>query len=179
MNFICKLYKVVCIFYILYSVFLGVQRNLDWGLNGYNIVLLVMMMLWCSEVVLAYPYLIGRALLFLKSSKLCIPQYPTLTSKSSFHDVEGVAPIEEFVSCNFIFALWGIKWWFRFPRDESLYDMSKNKVSKRWLRVQAKEHFVELTSRITQLYSFGRLSYDCPEERREPGGELGGLYSLY
>lgn len=57
--------------------------------------------------------------------------------------------------------------------------MFKNKVSKRSLRVQVKGHFVELASRIAQSYTIGRLCYDCLEERREPGGELGGLYSLY
>lgn len=128
---------------------------------------------------LAHPYLIGRTLLFVKSIKSRICQHPVFTSKMSFHDIEGVVPAEEFVSRKFIFAVWGIRWRFLFPGDESLYDMSRNKVSKRCHRVLVKGYFVELRSRIAQSYSTGRLWHDCSEERREPVGELGGIYSLY
>lgn len=89
----------------------------------------------CPEVVLAHLYSTGRVVVFLKRSKTHIPQYLVLTSETSFHDVEGVVhDDEEFVSCKFIFAVWGIRCQFHFQRDESLCEMSRNKVSQRYHR---------------------------------------------
>lgn len=50
--------------------------------------------------------------------------------------------------------------------------------SLRDIRVWVEGHSVEVRSRIAQSYSFGGFPCDCPEERRETGGELKGTCSV-